>query len=394
MEIALYSKDLELQALCQQIIRLTPGGTCTLRTDFQLPPPSPSDVCIYDSNLGPVEALPEQQQIHSGIVIVSRAELSQVRTKMLHLRAIILLRPVNRARLEIAIEQSLSHSRYVVDSDLMRLNRDELLECLLHASLRLQEYDQNRSHFLARAIHELRAPLTSLNGYCGLLLDGKLGALSNEQTAVLERIQRSVERLTRIVSTMFDLSTGRSSESQPDYRTGDLIGCAEQALHEIEPQLRERRIHLDVRFQQPAGELCFDEQHMEQVFLNLLDNSCKFAGREGMIRVVGYPYFWERRVNGGPFAGDRRQPGAPNTSFNSYRIDISDNGPGIPPDQVEQTFDESTVYSGGNDRSGAGLGLAIARMLVRQHQGHIWAESKTSQGTTFCVVIAHQQELT
>ncbi len=388
MEIALYSNDPELQTLCQDVVRLTPGARCTVHADSRTPPSTPSDVCIYDSSLSPIEDLPENQGISSGIVIVSRAELPQIRAKMLHLRATILLRPVNRPRLELAIEQSLSQPMYTVDCDLMRLNRDELLESLLQANLRLQEYDHDRSHFVARAIHELRGPLTSLNGYCRLLLDGKLGPLEHEQAVATERMRRSVERLGRVVSTMFDLSMGRCCEFTPDYQVGNIIECVEQALHEIEPPLRDRRIDLSVKFLPPAGVLCFDEQHMKQVFLNLLDNSCKFAGMGGLIRVAGYPYFWERR-GGGMYSGDRYRSGKASTGANSYRIDIADNGPGIPPDRLERIFAEYTVSGGGNDRSGAGLGLAAARMFVHQHQGQIWAESKDSQGTVFCVLLPH-----
>lgn len=391
MEIVLYSNDPELHALCLDIVRLTPGTRCTVRNEFKAPPPAPTDICIFDTALGALENLPDHSEVHSSILIVSRAELHHIRSRMLHLRSIILLRPVNRARLEIAIEQSVT-PMYTVDCDLMRLNRDELLECLLHANLRLQEYDQDRSHFLARAIHELRAPLTSLSGYCGLLLGGKLGNLTSDQSAVLSRMLRSVNRLGRITSSMFDLSLGRTAGCQPDLQIGNIVECLEQALHEIEPSLRDRRIQLDLKFVPPTGELCFDAQHMEQVFLNLLDNCCKFTGRGGFIRVSGYPYRWERPLEGA-FAGNDGRRKHSNGDVNAYRIDIADNGPGIPPERLDRTFAESSVYGGGADRSGAGLGLAIARMFAREQQGEIWAESKGSQGATFCVVLPHYVEI-
>jgi signal transduction histidine kinase len=304
------------------------------------------------------------------------------------------MKPLNRARLEIAIEQSMSQPRNTLGCDLMRLNRDQLLECLLHANLKLQEFDQDRSHFLARAIHELRAPLTSLNGYCGLLLDRKLGALSAEQMNVLSRMRRSVTRLARIVSTMFDLSVGKSSEYNPDYRIGNITACIEQALHEVVPMLRERRIELTVDLSAPMGPLSFDSQQMEQVFLNLLDNSCKFASRGGYVQVRGYPYFWERRslVSKMNHPSERRRKNEQSAAPNAYRIDIEDNGPGIPVEQLETVFAEYSVYGGGNDRSGTGLGLAIARMIVRQHSGRIWAESREPEGARFCVVLQHANE--
>ena len=391
MEMALYSNDPELQILCDQIARLTPGARCTVRSDFRTPPTSLSDVCIYDSNLGPLEELPEWQRTNSSIVVISRSELSQIRTKMLHLRAIILLRPVNRARLEIAIEQSLCRPAYTVDCDVMRLNCDELLEYLLHASLRLQEYDQERAQFLARAIYELRAPLTSIQGYCRLLLDAKVGPLAHEQALVMGRIWRNVERLSRFVSTIFDLSVGRNPDSRQNAKLGNIVDCVEAAVQEMEPALRDRRIDISVKLLPPNGALCFHEPHIEQVIVNLLENSCRFTERGGSIRVAGYPYFgdsYNGAVNG---SADRWRPTKAADAFNAYRIDISDNGPAIPHGLLERTFALASQYGGPQDRSGAGLGLAIARMLVEQHNGQVWAESKDPAGATFCVVLPYKE---
>jgi signal transduction histidine kinase len=392
VELALYSNDQELYSLCQEIVKLAPPGKCTVKASLGDPRESPAEVAIYDTTLGPVENLLGNAHLRSSILIVSRAELPEVLNKALHFKAIVLLKPISRARLEIAIEESSSGRGGAPDSHRMRLNGDALLECLLHANLRLQEYDQDRSHFLARAIHELRAPLTSLNGYCGLFLDRKLGHLSGDQIHVLTRMRRSVQRLNRIVSTMFDLSMGRSCDYTPNYQAGNIVACIEQALHEIGPALRDRRIELDVDLTPPGAPLLFDAQQMEQVFLNLLDNSCKFTGRGGYVKVSGFPYFWERRsFKNAPvyYPGDRRKSAANERRPNAYRINMSDNGSGIPPDRLDTLFTEYSVYGGGNDRSGAGLGLAISRMILRQHGGSIWAESHNYEGACFCIVLPY-----
>ncbi len=389
MEIALYSNDPELQTLCQQIARLTPGARCTVRSDFLAQPTSHCDVWIYDSNLAPLEELSEWHRTTAGIVLVSRSELAQIRAKMLHLRAIILLRPVNRARLEIAIEQSLCRPVYTVDCDVLRINCDELLEYLLHAGLRLQEYDQERAQFLARAIYELRAPLTSIQGYCRLLLDAKVGPLAHEQALVMGRIWRNVHRLSRFVSTIFDLTVGRNSELRQNYKPANIVDCVEAAVQEMEPMLRDRRIDISVKLLPPSGELCFHEPHIEHVIMNLLENSCRFTERGGNIRVTGYPSFWDFHKSVSNGAADRWQPAKPAEAFNSYRIDISDSGPPIPPALLPRTFAQSSQYGGPQDRSGAGLGLAIAKMLVEQHRGQVWAESKEQTGATFCVVLPY-----
>ena len=75
---------------------------------------------------------------------------------------------------------------------------------------------------------------------------------------------------------------------------------------------------------------------------------------------------------------------------NSYRIDIRDTGPGIPPDRLNHIFEEYTSYSGPQDRSGGGLGLAICRLILSRHGGHIWADSH-SNGAMFSFVLPYNR---
>ena len=198
VEIALYSKDPELQALCQEVVpRLIPGAKCIIRYTADTFSAPPRGVCIYDTALQSLDSPHEFAHIRNTILVVNRAELPYIRNNIVRLKAMVLLKPVSRSRLELAIEQRMNGSSHDVASDLTRINSDELLDRLLRANLRLEELDQERTHFLARAVHELRAPLTSLNGYCGLFLDNKIGSLSSEQIAVLSRMKRSVTRLAR-----------------------------------------------------------------------------------------------------------------------------------------------------------------------------------------------------
>jgi len=75
---------------------------------------------------------------------------------------------------------------------------------------------------------------------------------------------------------------------------------------------------------------------------------------------------------------------------NSYRVDIHDSGAGIPPEHLERIFEEYTSYGGGRDRSGGGLGLAITKMIISQHEGRVWAEN-TESGPRFSWVLPVQQ---
>ncbi|MDX1978668.1 MAG: HAMP domain-containing sensor histidine kinase [Bryobacteraceae bacterium] len=387
----LFSTDPEMLSLCRDVVELPMVGRCTLRTFAEADKVPGDGVSIFDlpggdQAAGPILDLIEEEDGGQKIVVVDRNTLLQFRGKLLMLQATVVLKPLTRARLEIAMEQALGSPVQRFDETLIRYNRDELLQHLLEANLRLQEHDQDRTNFLARAVHELRAPLTSLNGYCDLLLERRLGPLSSEQDIVISRMRHSLTRLSGIVSSMFQLSVGEHEAELPLITAGNYLSCIEQAIHEVSPLFEERRIDLTVHLAPPAGELEFDAGQMEQVIINVLDNSCKFTPRGGAVKVVGYPYLWEQRCAVAPYGNspDRRKSGE--AVANSYRLDVSDDGPGIAPQHMGHIFEEYAAFGDGSDRSGAGLGLAICRMIVKRHKGSIWAES-SGFGATFSIVL-------
>jgi signal transduction histidine kinase len=132
--------------------------------------------------------------------------------------------------------------------------------------------------------------------------------------------------------------------------------------------------------------LYFEAGQIEQVLINVLDNACKFTPRAGAIELRGYPYFLERRATRSalPPAMERRRDNIQEP--NAYRIDIRDSGKAIPAEHLDHIFEEYTSYAGGRDRSGGGLGLAISRMIITQHDGRVWAEN-TELGPMFSIVL-------
>jgi two-component system clock-associated histidine kinase SasA len=205
-------------------------------------------------------------------------------------------------------------------------------------------------------------------------------------------MQQSAARLSRIAKAMYQLSSGRRIDLKPRLEPADIRDCVDQALYELAPFLEDKEIATSIDLAPPPPGLLFEKTQLEQSLVNLLENACRFTPRAGSIDVKGYPFFWNRRVGrGAPInpSLDRRvrQVNDPN----AFRVDIRDSGPGIPRSHVEKIFEEYTSYSGGEDRSGGGLGLAICRMILERHQGRIWAES-TPHGAIFSFVLPVRQE--
>ena len=387
MNVLLVSGDQNLRQFCRDVLDECMPKDCELHyagTLQELPDP---DLTIWDYTPDVIPHALLANPDHETILIVHRKQLSLVRDAFPLQSASILLKPVNHAVLRIFIEHAIARKQSpgasVSNTQEHRLEneRDRLFRLLLRANLNLQEYDQDRTNFLARTVHDFRAPLTGLQGYCGLLLEQSVGPLNADQVELLRGMHRSTRRLSALASALLELSANPHRERRPDVQKIDLEKSIEQAIHEISPFALERQIEIRTEVQTPPGSVLFEPSQIEQVLVNLLENACKFTPKHGRIAVLGYPVSWDRS------AGRSKDPEAMTVAAqdrsNAYRVDIRDSGPGIIPEHFDEIFEEYTSYSGGRDRSGGGLGLAICKMILDSHDGWIWADSKSHGATRF-----------
>jgi len=387
MNVTLVSQDADLFKLCREILNEFVGLDCQLSKGGADACLGGTDLCIWDG--ATTVDLPQEinQRFSKHLVLLHRSDVAKFQENRGTAGAAILLKPVTRASLSafLGLAASTFQDRFSTNLAL-RTDRDEMLQCLIQSNLQLQQYDQDRTNFLTRAVHDFRAPLTATGGYCGLLLGGALGPLTDEQKEVVRRMQHSIRRLSRMASAMFELGVARHVKRQPDLRPGDIRERVEQALHEITPFADGKDISLSVELAPESGIVYLELGQIEQVLINLLDNACKFTPKGGAIEIRGYPFFWERRTGRhlpAPVVERRYRDGrAPN----SYRIDIRDSGPQIPVEHIGKIFEEYTSYVGGKDRSGGGLGLAICKMIVTAHEGRVWMEN-TEYGPRFSFVL-------
>jgi signal transduction histidine kinase len=394
-KVLLISRDEALADLCRKVLDETcgPGWTLALgRNGHEI---ASYDLCIWDFSSSEI-ALPHDLgladlKMHLFLVPENSFVAFQALPGSSNLN--VLLKPVTRASLRAFLSGGASPHRTnpcdgaAARSGALRAERDQILQFLIHANLKLQEYDQERTNFLVRSMHDFRAPLTAVSGYCALVLEEELGPLTTELREVLKKMQQSAARMSRIVTAMFHLSTGQRLDNKPKLEAADLRDCVDQALYELSPFLEDKQILTLVEIASPPEGLLFDKTQLEQALVNLLENACKFTPRAGTIEVKGYPFFWNRRVGRGtPIdpAVDRRMRQV--NDPNAFRVDVRDSGPGIPASHVEKIFEGHTSYFSGDDRSGGGLGLAICRMIFERHQGRIWAES-TPRGALFSFVL-------
>jgi signal transduction histidine kinase len=398
MNIVMVSRDADLQKVCREVLGdvLGTGWTFTVEEDSEKLR-SEGDLHIWDvpNNANLLDRF-SSAEWKKHLILLHKEHLTSLQEKGFP-RVNVILKPFTSATLRTFLEQACTRflerrspaPRTSVET--LRADRDELLQSVIQANLKLQEYDQDRTNFLARAIHDFRAPLTALNGYCGLLLGERLGPLTADQTDVLQRMQHSAKRLSRMANAMFQLSIWQRVDQRPDIQQNDIRDSIDQALHETLPFMYEKQINVSVDVAALQEPLTFEKSQLEQVLINLLDNACKFTPRGGAIEVRGYPFFWDRRRSrSADRSTDRRV--TPNQHPNSFRVDIRDSGPGIPATQLDRIFEEYTCYGGAQDRSGGGLGLAICKMILSRHEGRVWAESTSSGAVLSFVLPFHHKE--
>ena len=384
--VSIVSRDAQLLKCCQEVLSGR-NVEVMLRENVA---DSHADLWIWDC--GSIERIPQltAADLAKCMFLVHRDGLIRFPENVLLFAAAVALLPIDAARLAIALEQACGRQslpRWPTHNE--NNGRDALLQCFLQANLKLQEYDQDRTHFLNRALHDLRAPLTSITGYCGLLLSGQMGALETQQVELVQRVESSAKRLSRLANGMFQLGVRPFKPCEPALAPGNLIATVDGALADVDALLQQKRIMTSVDLEEPSSELLFESEQITQVLINILENAYRFSPRRGTIEIRGYSYFWERRSralrerNGQIQRRSHQEP-----CLNCYRIDISDSGPGIRPEHLRSIFEEYTSYSGGKDRSGAGLGLAISKGIIELHKGRIWAEPRSS-GATFSFVLPY-----
>jgi two-component system OmpR family sensor kinase len=227
-----------------------------------------------------------------------------------------------------------------------------LSEAFDHMLERLERAFKRQRDFVSDASHELRTPLTVLRAQVELLDREADEQRRHEATATL---LLRIDELDRLVGEMLILA-GAEAGQLVEPRPLDLVELFEDLRRDL-PLFGERDFHV----QAVAGTLMADRDRLTQVIRNLVRNAVTHTDPGGAVTVAARAL------------GDRLE------------ISVSDTGPGIPADQLEQIFERFHRLDPGRprDRGGSGLGLAIARAIIEAHGGRIWAESRPGRGATF-----------
>ena len=261
-------------------------------------------------------------------------------------------------------------------------------ENLLQEYTELRERFQRTTNALASAAHDLKTPLSILNGYVELLHSEKLGPLSDRQREVLRDMQASGKRLQQFIQDFLTFSTLETGGLRLQFAPGNINDCLSDVCRLWSNRFQEKGLALYFLANEKLPVFPIDAPKLERVVSNLLENAFKFTPAGGTVWLHAEPYMWDRRAAAMPSTDERRRQNLNHP--NAAKVSVADTGPGIPPEFHLEVFDDFFRLPSNEAEDGMGLGLAIARRLVHGMGGKIWVENDPGGGSKFSFLLPYK----
>ncbi len=230
---------------------------------------------------------------------------------------------------------------------------------------RTQASQKSQREFVANVSHELKTPLTSVQGFAQALLDGTADSSESRQQAA-QVIYDESARMHRMVLDLLDLARLDAGTADITMAPVNMSTLLNAIAEKFTPQLQQAGVTVKVDVPATLSTVTADGDRLAQVFTNLMDNALKFTPRDGLISLRA------------------------SVANKEMLISVSDTGTGIPAEALAHIFDrfyQADPARRGGERHGVGLGLAIAHEIVQAHGGRIGVRSRLGEGTTFDVYL-------
>ena len=224
----------------------------------------------------------------------------------------------------------------------------------------IEQLETMRRSFVANVSHDLRTPMTTIGGFVQGILDGTIPP--EKQNQYLTIVLDETKRLSRLVNELLDISKMEQGSFTLELRDFNINEMIRLSVIKLEKRITEKNIQLSVSFQTEDQWVTADKDHIQRVLTNLMDNAIKFTQEGGFIDI---------RTG--------------KTDRNKVFVSIQNSGIGIAHEDLAHVFDRfyKTDKSRSLDKNGTGLGLYIAKSIIKEHGETIWAESEPDEFTRF-----------
>lgn len=232
----------------------------------------------------------------------------------------------------------------------------------------LEKVENNRRDFISNVSHELRSPITSIKGFIAGILDGVIP--DEKINYYLERVYNEIQRLTRLINDLLDLSAIESGKLTFNIKKININEAIKICVINNEQKIKNKNINIIINLHE---EKCFvkaDEDKIMQVITNLLDNAVKYCKSNGIIKIQDY------------------------SKGNKVYIEIYNNGPKINDEEINRIWER--FYKSDKSRTNkvsTGLGLPIVKMLLREHGEEVWAENDPVEGVKFIFTLTKYKDI-
>ena len=223
--------------------------------------------------------------------------------------------------------------------------------------------DKQKTEFISIASHQLRAPIASLKGYPSMILEGSYGPIPEKVSDVVRRIYQSSQSLAVIIDDFLNLSRIERGKIEFSFEIGDMRNVIKEAFDTTRPTAKEKGLALHLELPDEKCEINMDSDKIKQMCINIINNSIKYTPK-GSVSVT--------LIKKGRKAILR----------------VSDTGIGIPKKEMPNLFKKFHRLSNANGANikGTGLGLYLAKEIVKAHKGKIWCDSEgEGKGSSFFV---------
>ncbi len=225
------------------------------------------------------------------------------------------------------------------------------------------ENQRMRADFHSMIAHDLRSPMSVIQGYVSLMATGKTGPINDTQIEFMESVNRKISEMTSLLNDFLDMSkmdAGFVNLKSQDHCLGQLI---EEVVEDLGPLANSRNLKVSVNLPPDDLQVHSDPLRLTQILRNLLSNAIKYNVDDGFIRVTV--------IEKNDWA----------------RISIADGGIGMSNEELEVLFEPYTRGNSQRTIKGVGLGIVIVKKLVEAHGGKVTVSSEQNKGTTFTFTI-------
>jgi two-component system, OmpR family, phosphate regulon sensor histidine kinase PhoR len=229
-----------------------------------------------------------------------------------------------------------------------------------------RQASKNKSEFVAHVAHELRTPLASIRAYVEMLVDGE-AADEKTRKEYYETIQSSAQRLARLIDNMLNISRIEAGTVRINREPVAIAMIVKEATDMLRPQAEEKGIALTEELTPVVYRVLADRDLIHEAIVNLLSNAIKYTPSGGVVSLRMTPEEQTRRI----------------------RIEVSDTGAGIPPEDLPRMFEKFfRVEANKKLAKGTGLGLSLVKQIVETvHNGEMTLTSEVGKGSTFGMVL-------